>query len=62
MQKRLAYGIAQRIYYFKWQGMKGRNIKDSKKETAKWSIRVKETRDDTAIVGMSIDTLKEVNA
>lgn len=42
--------------------MKGRDIKDSKKETAKWSVRVKETRDETAIVGMSINTLKEVNA
>ena len=50
-------GLWYRTSYLSLQ-MKGKDIKDMKQERSKWSVRVSETRDKTATVGMSIDRIK----
>ena len=50
-------GLWYRTSYLSLQ-MKGKDIKDMNQESAKWSVRVSETRDKTATVGMSIDRIK----
>ena len=54
-------GLWYRTSYLSLQ-MKGKDMKDMKKVSAKWSVRVSETRDKTATVGMSIDRIKADNA